>query len=94
MNYRVGFFILAVVLGGLVSYMIFKPKEVDNSYVEDRMKQSKIREDSLISELNQVKYKLSVIENEKIKIIAIYDTISKPALLRRSDSIYKRHGLN
>lgn len=94
MNYRTGFFILAIVLGGLVSYMIFKPSDVDNSAIKAQYEESKRIEDSLISEINKTKYKLSIIENEKIKIIAIYDTITKPALLRRADSIYKRHGLN
>ena len=94
MNYRLGFFILAIILGGLVSYMIFKPSEVDNSYLEGQMKQSKQREDSLISELNKTHQTIKLLKDELKDIDTIYSIITKPALIRRADSIYLRHGLN
>ncbi len=94
MNYRLGFFILAIALGGLLSYIVFRPKDVEFTNLKQRHEESKNREDSLVKELNNTITELNNIRDEKNKIIYVYDTISHVNMFIRADSIYNRHRLD
>ena len=83
MNYRTGFFILAIVLGGLVSYMIFKPSDVDNSYIELQLKQSQDRVDSLTNLFNNNQPIRNELKDTMLTIDSVYIDISKDSLRAR-----------
>ncbi len=81
MNYRTAFFVLAVIFGGIVAYVIFKPNT--NEYNTERYNQSKQREDSLISELNKLKELKNEIKDTINSIDSAYVNITKDSLRAR-----------
>lgn len=53
MNYRTAFFILALVFGVLVAYLIFKPKDDTNEYYTEKYKKSVRKQKAIASGINQ-----------------------------------------
>ena len=91
MNYRLGFFILALIVGGLISYLIFRDREAP-SIPNELKKDKEVLIDSKESEIEALNNRNKLIQDEKITTINVYDTISKRELVKRADSIY-RYGM-
>jgi uncharacterized ion transporter superfamily protein YfcC len=92
-NKQVFILILVIVLTAICTYFVTK-KEESNPYYLTKIKESLIREDSIKAELNKTLAQIKENDKQDKNIVAIYDTISKPVLIRRADSLYFRYGLH
>ena len=94
MNKQIPLLILVIVLTAVTTYFVSRPKPDTNPYYLTKIKESLIREDSIKAELNKTLAQIKENDKQDKNIVAIYDTITKPVLIRRADSLYFRYGLH